>query len=137
MSKESESKKRKTPLVKLRDYINKIYIEENREPNWAVITKQIQHIKKEYNTNETEIKLVLMYMMTVRQMNLFANMEQGSILNLVPYYIEETRQYQQFQEDVKESAKGASTKENNIVVNVNRHKLNGNRYVSDHNLTFD
>lgn len=137
MSKESETKKKKTPFVKLTDYINELYIRENRQPNWAMIGSQIKNMKKEYHITDTEIRLVLMYMTTVRQMNLFANLEQGSILNLVPYYIEETRQYIQFQKDVEESAKQAKTTENNIVVNVNRHKLNGNRYVSDHNLTFD
>lgn len=137
MPKESETKKKKTPFVKLTDYINELYIRENRQPNWAMIGSQIKNMKKEYHITDTEIRLVLMYMTTVRQMNLFANLEQGSILNLVPYYIEETRQYIQFQKDVEESAKQAKTTENNIVVNVNRHKLNGNRYVSDHNLTFD
>lgn len=133
----NDEPKTKTPFVKLTDYINKLYIRENQEPNWALIGSQIKNIKKKYNITETKIRYVLMYMVDIRQMNLFANLEQGSILNLVPYYIEETDEYLQFQKDVADSARKAKTKEHNIVVNVNRHKLKSHKYVSDNNLNFD
>ena len=94
-------------------------------------------MKKKYDITETKIRYVLMYMVDIRQMNLFTNLEQGSILNLVPYYIEETDEYLQFQKDVADSARKAKTKEHNIIVNVNRHKLKSHKYVSDDNLNFD
>lgn len=134
---DNDKSKTKTPFVKLTDYINELYIREKQEPNWALIGSQIKNIKKKYSITETKIRYVLMYMVDVRQMNLFSNLEQGSVLNLVPYYIEETDEYLQFQKDVADSARKAKTKEHNIVVNVNRHKLKGHRYISDSNLNFD
>lgn len=134
---DNDKSKTKTPFVKLTDYINELYIREKQEPNWALIGSQIKNIKKKYSITETKIRYVLMYMVDVRQMNLFSNLEQGSVLNLVPYYIEETDEYLQFQKDVVDSARKAKTKEHNIVVNVNRHKLKGHRYISDSNLNFD
>ena len=121
----------------LTNYIKKLYIRENQEPNWALIGSQIKNMKKKYGITETKIRYVLMYMVDIRQMNLFTNLEQGSILNLVPYYIEETDEYLQFQKDVADSARKAKTKEHNIVVNVNRHKLKSHKYISDDNLNFD
>ena len=134
---DNDEPKTKTPFVKLKDYINKIYIRENQKPNWGLIVSQIQNIKNKYNITDTKIRYVLMYMIDIRQKNLFANLEQGSILNLVPYYIEETDEYLQFQKDVADSAKKAKIKEHNIIVNVNRHKLKSHKYVSDDNLNFD
>ena len=129
--------KTKKPYTKLIDYIKELYNRENQEPNWALIGSQIKNIKKEYGITDTKIQDILMYMVDVRQMNLFTNLEQGSILNLVPYYIEETDEYLQFQKDVADSARKAKTKEHNVVVNVNRHKLKSHKYVSDDNLNFD
>lgn len=121
----------------LTNYIKKLYDRENQEPNWVLIISQIKNIKKRYNITGTKIRYVLMYMVNIRQMNLFTNLEQGSILNLVPYYIEETDEYLQFQKDVADSARKAKTKEHNIIVNVNRHKLKSHKYISDSNLNFD
>lgn len=122
----------------LTNYIKKLYERENQEPNWILILSQIKNIKKRYNITGTKIRYVLMYMVEIRQMNLFTNLvEQGSILNLVPYYIEEEDEYLQFQKDVADSARKAKIKEHNIVVNVNRHKLKSHKYVSDDNLNFD
>ena len=121
----------------LTDYIKKLYDREKQEPNWILIISQIKNIKKKYNITGTQIQDVLMYMIDIRQKNLFDNLEQGSILNLVPYYIEETDEYLQFQKDIVDSAEKAETEEHNVVVNVNRHKLKSHKYISDDNLNFD
>ena len=121
----------------LTDYIKKLYDREKQEPNWILIISQIKNIKKKYNITGTQIQDVLMYMIDIRQKNLFDNLEQGSILNLVPYYIEETDGYLQFQKDIVDSAEKAETEEHNVVVNVNRHKLKSHKYISDDNLNFD
>lgn len=134
---DDDKPKTKSPIVVLRDYIKELYDRENQKPNWGLIGSQIKNIKEKYDITETKIKYILMYMTDIRQINLFANLEQGSILNLIPYYIEETDEYLQFKKDVADSAKKAKTKEHNIVVNVNRHKLRSHRYVSDSNLNFD
>ena len=106
---DDDEPKTKTPFVKLTDYINKLYIRENQEPNWALIGSQIKNMKKKYGITETKIRYVLMYMVDIRQMNLFTNLEQGSILNLVPYYIEVSVEYVQFQIDVADSARTGKT----------------------------
>ena len=124
-------------FVKLMEYINELYVKENQNPNRVLIVSQIKNIKKRYNITETKIQDILTYMIDIQQKNLFDNLEQGSILNLVPYYIEETNEYLQFKKDVANSAKKAETEEHNIVVNVNRHKLKSHKYVSDDNLNFD
>lgn len=121
----------------LTNYIKKLYERENQEPNWILIISQIKNIKKKYNITGTKIQDVLMYMIDIRQKNLFDNLGQGSILNFVPYYIGETDEYLQFQKDIADSAEKAETKEHNIVVNVNRHKLKSHKYISDDNLNFD
>ena len=121
----------------LTNYIKKLYDRENQEPNWILIISQIKNIKKRYNITGTKIQDVLMYMIDIRQKNLFADLEQGSILNFVPYYIEETDEYLRFKKDVTNSAKKAETEEHNVVVNVNRHKLKSHKYISDDNLNFD
>ena len=121
----------------LTNYIKKLYERENQEPNWILILSQIKNIKKKYNITGTKIRYVLMYMIDIRQKNLFIDLEQGSILNLVPYYIEETDEYLQFQKDIVDSAEKAETEEHNVVVNVNRHKLKSHKYISDDNLNFD
>ena len=134
---DDDEPKVKTPFVKLTDYINKLYIRENQEPNWALIGSQIKNMKKKYSITETKIRYVLMYLVDIRQMNLLTILEQGSILNLVPYNIKETDEYLQYQKDVADSARKAKSKEHNIVINVNRHKLKSHKYVSDDNLNFD
>ena len=124
-------------FVKLMEYIDELYVRENQNPNRVLIVSQIKNIKKRYNITETKIQDILVYMIDIRQKNLFDNLEQGSILNLVPYYIEETDEYLQFQKDIVDSAEKAETEEHNVVVNVNRHKLKSHKYISDDNLNFN
>lgn len=85
------------PYNKLLDYIQSLYLSQGySKPQipFKVITAQIKQIMTEDKTlSYAQIKYVLWYMVEILQMNLFDESFNGTILNLVPYYINEAREF--------------------------------------------
>ena len=85
------------PYNKLLDYIQSLYLSQGytkQQIPWKVITAQIKQIMTEDKTlNYAQLKYTLKYMVDILQMNLFDESFNGTILNLVPYYINEAREF--------------------------------------------
>lgn len=78
------------------DYIQALYIS-NGVPknriNWQTIGSQLSNMLKEHKEwNYSTIKFTLQYMNEIAGVNLFDG-EQGSVLNLVPFYVDEAKDY--------------------------------------------
>ena len=81
----------------LLDYIQSLYLSQGySKPQipFKVITAQIKQIMTEDKTlNYAQLLYVLKYMIDILEMNLFDESFNGTILNLVPYYINEAREF--------------------------------------------
>ena len=85
------------PYNKLLDYIQSLYLSQGytkQQIPFKVITAQIKQIMSEDKTlNYAQLKYTLKYMVEILQMNLFDESFNGTILNLVPYYINEAKEF--------------------------------------------
>ena len=81
----------------LLDYIQSLYLSQGytkQQIPFKVITAQIKQIMTEDKTlNYAQLKYIIWYMVEILQMNLFDESFNGTILNLVPYYINEAREF--------------------------------------------
>lgn len=115
-------------LRKLTDYIQKLYIlngiDKNRI-NWEMIIKQAKNIiaNQEGNYNYLTLAYTLWYMVEVAQVNIY-DYKEGSILNLVPYYIREANAYYNEIQSVSISARTVELDEQPIIVKINNTSRN-------------
>ena len=91
-----------SPMRDLTDYIQELYIKQGYEKNqinWALIGSQIKNLMEE-NKNWTYggIKYTLKYMID-NNINVF-DFQSGSILNLVPFYYNEAKDFCYFISDL-------------------------------------
>ena len=97
------------PYTKLNNYIQSLYLSQGytkQQIPWKVITAQIKQIMSEDKTlNYAQIRYILWYMVEILQMNLFDDSFNGTILNLVPYYINEAREFCIKCKDIRQLAK--------------------------------
>lgn len=93
---------------------------------WAMITKQTASLMQEYNIKYSTIKYVLWYMTEIKEMNLLSGDYDGTILNLVGYYIDEAKQYYMQCEEIKKSVAKFNFDDNVIVIK--KSKNSGNRF---------
>ena len=81
----------------LLNYIQSLYLSQGytkQQIPFKVITAQIKQIMSEDKTlNYNQLIYVIKYMVDVLEMNLFDDSFNGTILNLVPYYINEAREF--------------------------------------------
>jgi len=91
------SDKDKESYKSLLDYIQSLYLSQGySKPQipFKVITAQIKQIMTEDKTlNYAQLSYVLKYMVEILEMNLFDDSFNGTILNLVPYYINEAKEF--------------------------------------------
>lgn len=91
------SDKDKEEYSKLLDYIQLLYLQQGYDKQqipFKVITAQIKQIMSEDKSlNYAQIRYILWYMVDILEMNLFDESFNGTILNLVPYYINEAREF--------------------------------------------
>lgn len=85
---EEENRKR----VALTDFLKEEYEKRGVIPNFPMMMSQVQKYQKDYNYTFSSVKYTLWYMIYVQELELF-DYEKGSILNLVPYYHEQAKQY--------------------------------------------
>ena len=91
------SDKDKEEYTKLTDYIQSLYLQQGIDKQkipWKVITAQIKQIMTEDKTlTYSQVSYIIKYMVEILEMNLFDDYFNGTILNLVPYYINEAREF--------------------------------------------
>ena len=91
------SDKDKEDYSKLLDYIQSLYLQQGytkQQIPFKVITAQIKQIMTEDKTlTYAQLSYILKYMVDILELNLFNEEFNGSILNLVPYYINEAREF--------------------------------------------
>ena len=111
----------------LLDYIQSLYLSQGyTKPQipFKVITAQIKQIMTEDKTlNYNQLIYVIKYMVDILEMNLFDESFNGTILNLVPYYINEAREFCIKCKDIRKMASEFDFEEKIRVVKVgNRSK---------------
>ena len=115
------------PYNKLLDYIQSLYLSQGytkQQIPFKVITAQIKQIMTEDKTlNYAKLLYVIKYMVDILEMNLFDDSFNGTILNLVPYYINEAREFCIKCKDIRKMASEFDFEEKVRVVKVgNREK---------------
>lgn len=104
------------------DYIQSLYYNAGYNDNymnqsfWAMIGAQLSNIVNEYKTKYSAIKYTLWYMVEIKGMNLFDDNFNGSILNLVGFYLDEAQQYWQQTDNIKKAIKDFDFNDNEIVI---------------------
>ena len=123
------------PYNKLLDYIQSLYLSQGynkQQIPWKVITAQIKQIMTEDKTlNYAQLLYIIKYMVDILQMNLFDESFNGTILNLVPYYINEAREFCIKCKDIRKLANEFDFTENVKIVKV------GNREKKVEEMSFD
>ena len=91
------SDKDKEEYAKLLEYIQSLYIQQGYDKQqipFKVITAQIKQIMTEDKTlTYAQVSYIIKYMVETLEMNLFDDSFNGTILNLVPYYINDAREF--------------------------------------------
>jgi len=121
------SDKDKKSYKSLLDYIQSLYLSQGytkQQIPFKVITAQIKQIMTEDKTlNYNQLLYVIKYMVDILEMNLFDDSFNGTILNLVPYYINEAREFCIKCKDIRKMASEFDFEEKVRVVKVgNREK---------------
>ena len=116
------SDKDKEEYAKLLEYIQSLYLQQGYDKQkipFKVITAQIKQIMTEDNTlTYAQLSYVLKYMVEILEMNLFDESFNGTILNLVPYYINEAREFCIKCKDIRKLAKDFDFSDNVKIVKV-------------------
>ena len=111
----------------LLDYIQSLYLSQGytkQQIPFKVITAQIKQIMTEDKTlNYAQVSYIIKYMVDILEMNLFDESFNGTILNLVPYYINEAREFCIKCKDIRKMASEFDFEEKVRIVKVgNREK---------------
>ena len=120
------SDKEKEDYKILTNYIQSLYIQQGFDKSdikWVIMTSQIKNMMSENKgLTYAQIKYILWYMVEILELNLFNEEFNGSILNLVPYYIQEAKGFCLKCKDIRESVKGFDFSDEIRVV-----RVSGNR----------
>ena len=121
------SDKDKEEYTKLLEYIQSLYIQQGyskQQIPWKVITAQIKQIMTEDKTlTYSQVSYIIKHMVEILEMNLFDDSFSGTILNLVPYYINDAREFCLKCKEIKKLASEFDFSDNTRVVKVgNRSK---------------
>ena len=116
------SDKDKEEYTKLTDYIQSLYLQQGIDKQkipWKVITAQIKQVMTEDKTlTYAQLLYIIKYMVDILEMNLFDDSFNGTILNLVPYYINEAREFCLKCKEIKKLASEFDFSDNVRVVKV-------------------
>lgn len=85
------TEKDNTPLKKLKDYINAVYPEPEDLP-WDWILRQIKSIKKIYNIDEDDIRMVIKYAVEYEDINV--QQDQG-LGQFIPRYLQASQSFKE------------------------------------------
>lgn len=129
------SDKDKEDYVKLTDYIQLLHIQNGIDKNsikWNIMTAQIKNYMADNKSlTYAQIRYILFYMVEILELNLFDESFNGTILNLVPYYINEAKEFCIKCKDIKKLANEFDFAENVKIVKV------GNRSKKVEEMSFD
>ena len=111
----------------LLNYIQSLYLSQGytkQQIPFKVITAQIKQIMTEDKTlTYAQVSYIIKFMVDILEMNLFDDSFNGTILNLVPYYINEAREFCIKCKDIRKMASEFDFEEKVRVVKVgNREK---------------
>ena len=116
------SDKDKEEYSNLLAYIQSLYIQQGySKPQipFKVITAQIKQIMTEDKTlTYAQVSYIIKHMVEILEMNLFDDSFNGTILNLVPYYINDAREFCLKCKEIKKLASEFDFSENVRVVKV-------------------
>jgi hypothetical protein len=122
---------------KLTDWIQNYYLShgwEKSEINWAMILSQLKNMQtKDKNIKDTGVIYTLWYMTVVKEIEMLDDCENGSILNLVPFYYYQAQDYYLKDQKVMKSFRDFDFETNTVVAQ--RVPLKQNRKKT--NITFD
>ena len=129
------SDKDKESYKSLLEYIQSLYLLQGyskQQIPFKIITAQIKQIMTDDKTlNYSQLRYIIWYMVEILQMNLFDDSFNGTILNLVPYYINEAREFCIKCKDIKQLASEFDFSNNVKIVKV------GNRGNKIEYMSFD
>lgn len=116
------SDKEKEDYKLLTDYIQLLHVQQGFEKSdikWAIMTSQIKNIMSDNKgLTYSQFKYILKYMVEILELNLFNEEFNGSILNLVPYYIQEAKEFCLKCKEIKKLASEFDFYENVRIVRV-------------------
>ena len=126
--------KSKSPRVRLTDYIKALYDDMgyDYQGKFPMMGRQLKKYKDDYGIDDKWAYFILKYMVEIKQLNLFNEYYNGSILNLLPYYYDEAKKYYQMAHDIKEYANNIDINDIEQVIKVNNKNVRTKR-----GLTFD
>lgn len=96
-------------------YLNQGY--SKTEINWVLLMSQVKNMIKDYNYKYTGMEYCLNYMINIKEMNLFNDDFNGSILNLIPFYYDEAKEYWSQTKEIEDSVNEFEFKNEEIVIN--------------------
>ena len=109
--------KEQNDLKKLKDYINDLYVEQGVNPNFQLLMSQLSNfMESQDGVKYSGVLYTLKYMVETLEMNLFNDNFNGSILNLLPYYYDEAKEFCIKCNEVKKFAKDFDFEDNIKVV---------------------
>ena len=125
-----------TPYNKLTDYIQQLYLSQSytkAQIPWKLLTAQIKKMMEDDKSlTYAQISYILKYMVEILELNLFNEEFNGSILNLVPYYIQEAKEFCLKCKDIRDSVKDFNFDDEVRIV-----RISGNRDKKVEELSFD
>ena len=105
---------------KLTDWIQSYYIRcgwDKNDINWNMITAQIKNIEdKDKSITDMGILYTLWFMSAVKEIYLLNNSENGSILNLVPFYYSQAQEYYNNERHLKQLYAEHEFKHESVIV---------------------
>jgi hypothetical protein len=123
---------KESPRRTYTDFIQSLYIShgiDKRELGssfWAVISKQTDALIENYGTKYSSIQYTLWYMIEILGKNLISDEYDGTILNLVGYYLDDAKKYYFQCQEIKKMVKEFEFDDNVIVIKKSGNV--GNRY---------
>jgi hypothetical protein len=111
---------------KLTDWIQDYYIRfgwDKNDINWNMITAQIKNMEDKYKYTDLGIIYTMWFMSTVKSVSLLNDCDNGSILNLVPFYYDSAQSYYQRNKELEKIYSEYNfDNEKSVVVNKNNYK---------------
>lgn len=134
---EPNNVKKKTSFIKLTDYILSVYLNagySKNQINWTLLMSQVSNmIKKHKNDKDsngnikpwkyTDIKYTLKYMINIKEMNLFNDDFNGSILNLVEFEYNNAKEYYRQTQEIKDSIKNFNFNDEVTIIKKNNKNI--------------
>lgn len=109
------------PRRTLTDWIQAYYIKQGwdkNDINWQMISAQLKNIEADNKISDAGVGYTLWYMSDIQGINLIADTEDGyngSVLNLVPFYIQDAQKFYNRSQAIKSSVEAFEFPEDKII----------------------